>query len=65
MKKDINRQITRMDLMGYVGEFQRENPICKKFCILSIRCAIEKDQSRRMEMLEDLVNSEGFLVKIQ
>ena len=40
--------------VGCFGEFNPEDQICRKFCALCIRCAIESDQVTKMEILEDL-----------
>ena len=40
--------------VGCFGDFNPEDRICRKFCALCIRCAIENDQVTRMEILEDL-----------
>ncbi len=53
---------TRPDLEHYVGcfgEFNPEDRICRKFCALCIRCAIESDQVTKMEILEDLFFAEA------
>ena len=40
--------------VGCFGEFNPGDRICRKFCALCIRCAIESDQVTKMEILEDL-----------
>ena len=59
---------TKPDLdhhVGCFGEFDPEDRICRKFCALCIRCAIESDQITRMEILEDLFLAEATNVKMQ
>ncbi|MGD9331355.1 MAG: hypothetical protein PVJ53_08585 [Desulfobacterales bacterium] len=51
--------------LGCYGRFAAENPICQKCCSLSLRCAIEKDHHSRMELLEDLISSDGYVLKMQ
>ena len=51
--------------LGCFGEFEGRDPICSSHCALRLRCAIEKEQSLRMEILEELVSSERPLTKIQ
>ncbi len=51
--------------IGCFGEFNPEDGICRKFCALCIRCAIESDQATRMEILEDLYFAEATNVKMQ
>ena len=60
MKK---KKISALDLddhLGCFGNYNRRNPICKKFCAVSLRCAIELDQNVRIELIEDLVASEDI-----
>ncbi len=47
------------------GSFDAEDNVCLKHCVLSLRCAIEKDEHMRMELLEDLVSSDGAILKMQ
>ncbi len=47
------------------GSFNAENRICLAHCALSLRCAIEKDEYMRMELLEELVSPDGMILKIQ
>lgn len=60
--KDIN---LLDDHLGCFGEFNSKDPICKKFCALNIRCAIDSNQYNLMEFLEDLVSSNEIFMKIQ
>ena len=65
MKKELNNKISLDDHLGCFGDFNIEDPICKKFCALSLRCIIERDQNIRMEILEDLVSPDGMFIKTQ
>ncbi|MEE8480458.1 MAG: hypothetical protein V3T59_04375 [Desulfobacterales bacterium] len=65
MKKELNNKIPLDDHLGCFGDFNIEDPICKKFCALSLRCIIERDQNVRMEILEDLVSPDGMFIKTQ
>ena len=65
MKKELNNKIPLDDHLGCFGDFNIEDPICKKFCALSLRCVIERDQNVRMEILEDLVSPDGMFIKTQ
>ncbi|MDY6792184.1 MAG: hypothetical protein SWH54_13060 [Thermodesulfobacteriota bacterium] len=51
--------------LGCYGEFNSNDPICKKFCALNIKCAIDSNQNNLMEFLEDLVSSDEIFLKIQ
>ena len=63
MLKNLSKTISLDDYVGCFGNFNRKNIICKKYCALNLRCAIENEQSVRMELLEDLVASEGLFLK--
>ncbi len=65
MKKELNNKIPLDDHLGCFGDFNIEDPVCKKFCALSLRCIIERDQNVRMEILEDLVSPDGMFIKTQ
>jgi len=51
--------------IGCFGEFNPEDRICRTYCALCLRCAIESDQATRMEILEDLLFSETTNAKLQ
>ena len=40
------------------GDFDLQDKICKRYCALRIRCAVEKDQNARMDQLDDFVSPE-------
>jgi hypothetical protein len=63
MLKNLNNNVSLDDYVGCFGNFNRKNIICKKYCALNLRCAIENEQNVRMELLEDLVASEGLFLK--
>jgi hypothetical protein len=51
--------------LGCFGSFSADKDVCLKYCALSLRCAIEKDEHMRMELLEDLISSDGVVLKMQ
>jgi hypothetical protein len=53
MKKKAAKKIPDNDCVGCFGNFDMEDLMCKKFCALHLRCAIERDQSIQLELLED------------
>ena len=57
--------IAPADEVECFGDFNPERTICKKFCALNIRCAIEKDMNAKMEILDELVSGEAIPMKIQ
>lgn len=56
---------TSDDLLDCFGDYSKRNPLCAKHCALRLRCAIERDQNIRLELIEDLVSVEGQTIKIQ
>ena len=53
------------DRLGCYGNFNIQDPICKGFCALRLRCLIDRDQNNRLEILEDLISSDFISIKIQ
>jgi hypothetical protein len=52
-------------LLGCFGSFSATNTVCLNRCVLNLRCAIEKDQNDRLALLEELMDANGVLLKIQ
>ena len=65
MKKEFSEKTSFDDHLGCFGNFNIENKICKRHCSISLRCAIERDQNTRIEILEDLISSDEMSIKIQ
>ncbi len=65
MKKKIKSKVSFNDYLGCFDDFLIESSICEKFCVLRLRCAIERDQNFRLEVLEDLVSATDGTMKIQ
>ena len=57
MNYEIKTNISLDKHLGCFGGFRMSDPICKKYCALNLRCAIESGQKEQMEILEDLVSS--------
>ena len=65
MKKTIPEIPPADDQIGCIGEFDITDDICKKYCALNLRCAIEHYQNERLEVIEDIVASNSTFIKIQ
>ena len=65
MKKELMNQISIDDHLGCLGNFNLQDPLCKKLCALNLRCAIESEKNTRLELLEDLISYNGMLIKVQ
>jgi len=50
--------------LGCFGRYRKSDPVCRKRCALNLRCAIEYDQNERFEILEDLVSTNGMVIKV-
>lgn len=64
MKTELKKKISLDNHLGCFGNFNIENLICNKFCILRLRCAIDRDKNIQMELLEDLISYDSLLTKI-
>jgi len=62
-KMEINEIL--LDRFDCIGEFDSGDDICRRHCALRLRCAIERDQNTRLELIEDMVASNSSFVKIQ
>ncbi|MFO7666647.1 MAG: hypothetical protein R6V76_08520 [Desulfobacterales bacterium] len=66
MNKMLKGQDNLGNHLGCFGNFSIKDMICKKFCALSLRCYIEKDQNSKIEIIEEIVFSENtFKGKLQ
>jgi len=65
MKKETIGRLYTGHHLGCFGEFNASDRVCKALCALRLRCAIERDQNVRMEILEELVSFDGVPLKIQ
>ncbi len=52
-KNSANKKVVHDDHLGCFGDFDLKDPICKRFCSLNLRCAIECYQNDQFEILED------------
>ena len=65
MRKELIRSVALDDYLGCFGGFNINDNVCKKFCALNLRCAIEQEQNARMELLEELVSDNSLYLKVQ
>lgn len=45
------------------GAFDMSDPVCRKHCVLCLRCIIEKNHHFRMEFMEDVTTGETIPVR--
>ena len=65
MKKELMKILSLDEHLGCFGGFNRKDLICRKYCALNLRCALEHEQNARVELLDDLVSSDSIFIKIQ
>ena len=65
MQKELMRILSFDNHLGCFGGFNIKDTVCKKFCALNLKCAIEQENNDRLEILDDLVSSEIIFTKIQ
>jgi len=65
MRKELMRSVLLDNYLGCFGGFNSNDTVCKKFCALNLRCAIEQEQNTRMELLDELVSDNSLYLKVQ
>jgi hypothetical protein len=65
MKKAQKIHVSIDAHVGCFGNFRSHDLICKRLCILSLRCIIEQDQNLRTEIIEELTSPEAMVFRIQ
>ncbi len=65
MNESIYAVISSGEQVDCFGDFNKNDPLCAKYCALRLRCVIEQDQNIRTEILEQLVANENGLTRIQ
>jgi len=65
MKKKLINNISFDDHLGCFSNYNINDTICKKYCSLRLRCAIERDQNTKLEILNDLIYPDAMSMKIQ
>ena len=65
MKKDVINMTAVIDHLGCFGSFDLDDSICRQFCAISLRCAVEKEKNARFELIQDLVTSDEIYLITQ
>jgi len=47
------------------GDLNLKDPVCRKYCALRLKCAIEQIEQDRLVQLEDLINAQELPLKVQ
>jgi hypothetical protein len=65
MNQMILSLISHDDNSDCFGRYNTSDPLCSKHCVIRLRCAIEQDHNLRTEIIEELVDSDSELGKVQ
>ena len=65
MKEKIISKTDFDNRLECFGDFEPEDMLCQQFCVLRLRCVIERDRSYRIGLLEELISTEMMDLKIQ
>ncbi len=53
------------DYLECFGDLDLKDPVCRKYCALRLKCAIEQIEQDRLVQLEDLINVQEIPLKVQ
>ncbi|MFO8113128.1 MAG: hypothetical protein R6T92_11535 [Desulfosalsimonadaceae bacterium] len=53
------------DMVDCYGRFDFSATICRKFCAVRLRCAVEQSEQLKIEQLEDMIGAYEISQKIQ
>jgi hypothetical protein len=65
MSMNLFAVIAANESLDCFGDFNKNNRLCFKYCILRLRCAIEQEMNLRSALIEELVDSERSMGKMQ
>lgn len=54
-----------MDTVDCYGRFDFSAALCRKFCAVRLRCAVEQSEQLKIEQLEDMISAYEVTQKIQ
>jgi hypothetical protein len=63
MKKDLRKSALLDSYMDCFENFNGSDPVCRKYCSLNLRCAIESNSKEKIELLEEMVSANVSLLK--
>ncbi|QTA92846.1 hypothetical protein [Desulfonema magnum] len=63
MKKKSVSKVVFDDHVGCFGDFSINDPVCKKYCALSLRCTIASDQNDQLEFFEDMIYPDDMFMR--
>jgi hypothetical protein len=63
-KRGLHRTSATIPL-GCFGSFQSDDPICRRYCAIRIRCAIERDLAICLEVFEEPATEDDQPLTVQ
>ncbi len=60
-----NEQTDQVDAVECYGRFDIKSTICRKYCAVRMRCAIDQSEQLKAEQLEDMMSAYEMPLKIQ
>jgi hypothetical protein len=63
MKKYLRKSVSLDVYMDCFDNFNSSDPVCKKYCSLNLRCAIESNRKDKIELLEEMVSMNVSVLK--
>jgi hypothetical protein len=65
MKSQEVKPVLLDQYLDCFGSMSLEDAVCRKFCALNLRCAIEKEQNIRMDIIDDIELASGQSIRYQ
>ncbi len=59
------KDIEYTDTVDCYGSFDFSATLCRKFCAVRLRCAVEQSEQLKIEQLEDMISAYEVSQKIQ
>jgi len=47
------------------GDLDLKDPVCRRYCALRLKCAIEQTEQNRLVQLEDMINAQEIPLTVQ
>jgi hypothetical protein len=64
MKKSLRNNVYLDLYMDCFESFNASDPICRKYCSLNLRCAIESNRKDDIDLLEEMVYANMSALKL-
>jgi len=65
MMDNTYKNLSAENYIECFGHFDLDHAICRKYCAVRLRCAVEQGEQTRMEQLEDWMAVQEMPSKIQ